>query len=154
MVGDVAAPATVEKVRARTGGGADALVILGDRKPRRQTVAQFDAYAPFVAKGSYLVVEDTIVNGHPVWSSFGTGPAEAVDDMLMRNSDFVLDDSLGGYLPTFNPGGYLRRVGGPDRVAGKPERRGATTRLVESGRPVIAAAKGLARDPASRLRRS
>ncbi len=129
VVGDVAAPATVEKVRARTGGGADALVILGARQPRRQTVAQFDAYAPFVAKGSYLVFEDTIVNGHPVWPSFGTGPAEAVDDALMRNADFVLDDSLGGYLPTFNPGGYLRRVDGPERPAASAAGRAARARV-------------------------
>ena len=32
--------------------------------------------------GSYVVVADTIVNGHPVWPAFGDGPAESVKQIL------------------------------------------------------------------------
>ena len=61
-------------------------------------------------RGSYVVVEDTIVNGHPVWADFGNGPAEAVRSIVEERGDFAADSSLEKYLPTFNPGGFLKRV--------------------------------------------
>ena len=61
--------------------------------------------------GSYVVVTDTVVNGHPVWTGFGPGPAEAVKQILTRHGDFVADPAMEKYSLTFNPNGYLRRVG-------------------------------------------
>ena len=67
------------------------------------------AYAPLVTPGSYLVVEDTNLNGHPVDSDHGPGPAEAVAEFLERNDGFVRDESKEKFLLTFNPGGFLEK---------------------------------------------
>ena len=72
---------------------------------------EFNAYSPLVPVGGYVVIEDTIVNGHPVWPGFGPGPAEAVRAIVGRRDDFRSDRALENYGPTFNSKGYLQRVG-------------------------------------------
>ena len=103
--------ATVEAVRAITRRRAATASSSSARpRARQQTVKEFGSYARFVAVGSYVVVEDTIVNGHPVWPEFGPGPGEAVKQILTTRSDFVPDPTLERYALTFNPGGFLKRV--------------------------------------------
>jgi cephalosporin hydroxylase len=102
-------PATGEYVRTVVGTG-NAVVVLGACGDRATTAAQFEAYADLVGVGSYVVVTDTIVNGHPVWTAFGAGPAEAVKQILNRHGEFVADPAMEKYAFSFNPGGFLRRV--------------------------------------------
>jgi hypothetical protein len=66
-------------------------------------------YSPLVTPGSYLIVEDTNVNGHPVVPEFGPGPMEAVRDFVRQCPDFEPDLHRETFLLTFNPLGYLRR---------------------------------------------
>ena len=102
-------PTVSERVRTLVGGGS-ALVVLGTCADRESTDRQFRAYEPLVPAGSYVVVTDTVVNGHPVWTGFGPGPAEAVKQILTRHGDFSVDPDLEKYALTFNPSGFLRRV--------------------------------------------
>ena len=102
--------APIAEVRSLVGAGR-ALVILGSCTDRHKTSLEFGAYQDLVPVGSYVVITDTVVNGHPVWTGFGPGPAEAVKQILTRYGDFVADPELEKYSLTFNPGGYLRRVG-------------------------------------------
>jgi cephalosporin hydroxylase len=76
-----------------------------------RVLAELRAYAPMVTPGSDLVVEDTNVNGHPVYEGFGPGPMEAVQDFLEERDDFEVDRSREKFLFTFNPGGWLRKLG-------------------------------------------
>jgi len=55
-------------------------------------------------------MEETIVNGHPVWPSFGPGPAEAVKNVINTRGDFAPDPQLERGGLTFNPHGFLKRV--------------------------------------------
>lgn len=110
LTGEPGAPATVETVRGIVGDRATAVVVLGARADRVGTHAQFEVYSPFVPVGSYVVVADTIVNGHPVWTSFGPGPAEAVKQILNGHGEFVADPTMEKYSLTFNPGGFVLRV--------------------------------------------
>ncbi len=102
-------PDTSAAVRAVVGSGT-AVVLLGSCADRATTVREFEAYASLVPVGSYVVVTDTIVNGHPVWPAFGAGPTEAVKQILTAHGEFVADALMEKYSLTFNPGGYLRRV--------------------------------------------
>ena len=74
-----------------------------------QALADLEAYAPLVTPGSYLIVEDTNVNSHPVLAEWGPGPWEAVDQFLSTHPEFERDSSREKFLITYNPGGYLRR---------------------------------------------
>ncbi|MGH2474678.1 MAG: CmcI family methyltransferase, partial [Candidatus Limnocylindrales bacterium] len=101
-------PAVLDQVHALVGDGT-AVVVLGARADRDATTAQFEAYYKTVKVGSYVIVTDTIVNGRPVWTSFGPGPAEGIKQILNRHGKFVADPEMEKYSLTFNPGGFLRR---------------------------------------------
>ncbi|MCU1354165.1 MAG: hypothetical protein JWM05_3374 [Acidimicrobiales bacterium] len=101
---------TVGKVRQIVGESPKALVILGSRGRWQRMMAEFEAYAPMVPVGSYVVMEETVVNGHPVWPGFGAGPFEAVSHTLLTHGEFVADRSLEKFGLTLNPGGYLKRL--------------------------------------------
>ncbi len=109
LPGLASADDTAGTVRETVGDGV-ALVILGACADRAATARQFETYAPLVPVDSYVVITDTIVNGHPVWPSFGPGPAEAVKQVLTKHGEFVADPLMEKYSLTFNPGGFLRRV--------------------------------------------
>ena len=59
--------------------------------------------------GSYVVVEDTILEGNPVWPHFGPGPAAAVQQAV-SDGKFVPDHSFERFALGFNVGGFLKRV--------------------------------------------
>jgi cephalosporin hydroxylase len=60
--------------------------------------------------GSYIVVEDSHADGHPVTTNIGAGPWDAITDFLAETDDFVIDESMHKFFMTFNPRGYLKRV--------------------------------------------
>jgi len=86
------------------------LVILDSDHSRENVAAELSAYAPMVTLGSYLLVEDTNICGHPVLPDAPAGPMEALRDFLTTHHDFVVDDTREKFMLTFNPSGYLRRV--------------------------------------------
>ena len=104
-------PEVVAEVAERARNAGTVLVVLDSDHSRDHVLAELRAYAPLVTSGSYLVVEDTNVNGHPVYEAFGPGPMEAVQDFLKERDDFEVDRSREKFLLTFNPGGWLRKRG-------------------------------------------
>lgn len=86
------------------------LVLLDSDHHAPHVSAELDAYAPLVTLGSFVVVEDTNVNGHPVLPEWGPGPMEAVEAFLAQHPEFAVDILSEHFLVTMHPGGWLRRV--------------------------------------------
>ncbi len=101
----------VKEIEKRPG---PAMVILDADHRKEYVLAEMKMYALLVTEGSYLIVEDTNVNGHPVYPEHGPGPMEAVQDFFEPASpfysQFVIDHECEKYGLTFNPSGYLRRI--------------------------------------------
>jgi cephalosporin hydroxylase/predicted O-methyltransferase YrrM len=110
LVGPADEDEIVDEVGSMLPSEPSALLVLGGRASATRTLAQFHAHAHHVPVGSYVVVEDTIVNGHPVWANFGRGPAEAAKAIVESRADFVADLAMEKYVLTFNPNGFLRRL--------------------------------------------
>lgn len=108
VLGSSTDPAVVERVRASVAGRS-AMVILDSDHTENHVYAEMTAYSPLVHVGGYLIVEDTNVNGHPAYPSFGPGPMEAVNRFLSERLDFEIDSRCERFLMTLNPRGYLRR---------------------------------------------
>lgn len=90
--------------------GEKCLVILDSNHDKDHVSAEIKLFAPYVSLGSYLIVTDSNINGHPVFVKFGPGPYEAIADFLHENDEFVVDREREKFKLTFNPGGYLKRV--------------------------------------------
>jgi cephalosporin hydroxylase len=99
----------LERVRAEAAGEETVMVILDSDHSREHVLAELRGYADLVTPGSYLIVEDTNVNGNPVFPDHGPGPMEAVEAFLGEDARFAVDTRPERLLLTFNPRGYLRR---------------------------------------------
>ena len=110
LTGSSIAPEIVDDVRERVAGRSSVLVLLDSNHERDHVLAEMRLYGPLVTPGSYLVVEDSNVNGNPVLPEFGPGPGEAIDAFLAETDEFEIDESREKYFLTFNPRGYLRKT--------------------------------------------
>jgi cephalosporin hydroxylase len=94
------------------------LVSLDSNHTHDHVLAELEAYAPLVSKGSYCAVFDTIVEDMPAalsaerpWGP-GNNPKTAVWDYLKIHPEFEIDKSIHNkLLITVAPDGYLKRVG-------------------------------------------
>jgi cephalosporin hydroxylase len=85
------------------------MVILDSDHRRDHVLAELRTLGPLVTPGSFLIVEDTNLNGHPVEPQYGPGPMEAVNTFLSEQGDFEIDPRWEKFLLSFSPRGYLRR---------------------------------------------
>jgi cephalosporin hydroxylase len=110
ILGSSTDPDIVARIRRKIRPRDRVLAILDSDHSKHHVLNELYAYSPMVTSGSYLIVEDTNVNGHPVYPDFGPGPMEAVEEFLAQNNDFEVDTSREKFLMGFNPGGWLRRI--------------------------------------------
>jgi len=108
--GDSIAAETIAHAAQRAASADRVMVILDSDHRCEHVLAELRAYAGFVTRQCYLVVEDSNLNGHPVLVEHGPGPMEALERFRAENCHFQTDRKRERFLLTFNPGGYLRRV--------------------------------------------
>jgi cephalosporin hydroxylase len=110
LTGSSTDPDMVAAVDEQIGDGERVLVILDSDHSRDHVLAELEAWHSRVSVGSYLIVEDTNLNGHPVARRRGPGPWEAVAEWLPGQPGFRRDTTREKFFLTFNPRGYLKRV--------------------------------------------
>jgi cephalosporin hydroxylase len=108
--GSSTSPEIVDTIKSRMRPNEKVMVILDSDHSEKHVSEELKMYSSMVSQGCYLVVEDTNVNGHPVWRSHGPGPMEAVVNFLKSSPGFVADKTKERYKVTLNPNGWLRQV--------------------------------------------
>lgn len=110
LVGSSTSSEIRSQVNALAKDQKTVLVILDSDHHKAHVLAELQIYSQLITPGSYLIVEDTNLNGNPVVSNFGPGPKEAVEEFLKENSQFEVDKRREKFMITASPGGYLKRV--------------------------------------------
>lgn len=85
------------------------MVSLDSDHSERHVLEECRRYGQLVTPGCYMVVEDTNVNGHPVFREHGPGPMEAVRRFVAESDAFEVDRTRERYVLTFHPNGWLRK---------------------------------------------
>lgn len=100
----------VRNIISRLNGNI--IVILDSDHSKKNVHREMKMYGELVNIGSYMIVEDTNINGHPSYLDHGPGPWEAVHEYQSQKNTarFEIDRSKEKFLLTFNPCGYLKRV--------------------------------------------
>jgi cephalosporin hydroxylase len=109
IVGSSVDPEVTDRV-AREVQGKKVLVTLDSLHTRDHVLKEIQVYSKLVTPGSYLVVQDTNLNGHPIQLGLGPGPGEAVQEFLKTDNNFVADRSREKFMLTDYPGGWLKRL--------------------------------------------
>lgn len=107
ILSDSVAPELLAMLKEKVKGTV--MVILDSDHSKEHVLNELRLYAPLVTKGSYLIVEDTNLSGHPIETK-GEGPLEAVQEFMQETEEFVTDVSREKFLMTFNKNGYLRKL--------------------------------------------
>lgn len=87
-------------------------VILDSNHQKEHVLEELRIYSRFIRPGNYLIVEDTNLSNHPIFSGY-EGPWEAVQEFLSNKDNskkFIIDKDKEKFWLTFNPNGYLKRV--------------------------------------------
>jgi cephalosporin hydroxylase len=110
LSGSSTSPDIVSAVKSRASDAGTVMTILDSDHSRDHVLDELRCYRDVVTRGSYMIVEDSNVNGNPVLPEFGPGPMEAIDAFLEENSAYEVDESREKFYLTYNPGGFLRHI--------------------------------------------
>src|SRR5262245_60503199 len=114
LIGDSGSPEVMERAwrdLRRTAPG-EVFVILDSDHRKPHVLRELEAIVPRMRAGDYLVVEDTVVNGHPVRPNHGPGPLEAVQEFVASRSGLLAADPRreGRFGFSAAQGGYFIRT--------------------------------------------
>jgi cephalosporin hydroxylase len=106
-------PAVAEHIRRlKSEFPGKVFAILDSDHSMNHVLAEMKLLRPLLSAGDYLIVEDSMLNGHPILPGWGPGPYEAIEAYEHEfPNDYTHDvarDSKFGW--TFAPNGYLIRT--------------------------------------------
>lgn len=105
----------IDQVTEATQDKKSILVNLDSDHDKYHVLKELEIYSGFVTPGSYCIVEDTVIGGHPVdvmkenGEFYKNGPWEAVEEFMRGNKEFIIDTTKERFHITHNPHGYLKR---------------------------------------------
>jgi len=109
--GSSTAPEIIEQARDQVKEGETVMVMLDSNHTKEHVLAELNAYAPFVSRGSYIVAMDGIMEQvagaprtKPDWT--WNNPKAAALEFVRANSNFVIEEPP--FL--FNEGSVTKRV--------------------------------------------
>jgi cephalosporin hydroxylase len=117
--GSSTSPEVLEQVQRQIPPGGKVLVILDSLHTKEHVLAELKLYAPLVTPGSYIIVNDTDLDGiidqglaHVKLPGYGTpiGVRAAVEEFLASCGEFDVDAEADRFLISCNHSGILRRV--------------------------------------------
>ena len=108
---------TVDRVMVFARHAKRVLVVLDSNHTHDHVLNELELYSPFVTRGSYLVVFDSVVEDMPAdafpdrpWGR-GNNPKTAVWEFLKTNDRFAIDKEVENkLLITVAPDGYLKCI--------------------------------------------
>jgi len=110
LLGSSTSEEILKQIRDSIKQGEKVMVFLDSDHHKQHVLNEIRAYSQIVTKGSYLIVEDSNINGHPVYPGWGPGPMEAIHEFVGGNSGFQIDKSREKFLLTVAPDGFLRKL--------------------------------------------
>ena len=110
LIGSSSDAEIFSQVQSMIGENKKVMVVLDSDHSRDHVFKEMQLWHSMVSKDSYMIVEDSNVNGYPVRPDFGPGPMEAINDFLQINNMFEIDNSQEKFLMTQNPRGYLKKL--------------------------------------------
>jgi len=112
LIGDSAGPEIVATVRkAVEEAGGPIMVILDSDHSADHVEREFEAYCGFVTVGSYMLVQDGVIDVLDIFAGGRPGPLEAIRRALPRHPEFQVDMiKCNRFLITHHPAGWLKRV--------------------------------------------
>lgn len=110
LLGSSVDPNIVNTVKEHINPGERVLVVLDSLHTCQHVLQEMNMYGPMVTKGSYMIVEDSNRNGHPIEPETGPGPMEAIYEFFKNNKEFEIDKSREKFILTWNPNGYLKKI--------------------------------------------
>ncbi|MDB5311162.1 MAG: Rhamnosyl O-methyltransferase precursor [Gemmataceae bacterium] len=114
LIGDSAGEAVLGTVRRRAAEvTGPVMVILDSDHSEAHVRRELEAYAPLVTPGSFLMVQDGVIDVLPMLAADCPGPLPAINDFLLQHPEYELDvERCRRFLITHHPKGWLRRKPG------------------------------------------
>jgi cephalosporin hydroxylase len=115
-------PTLIEELAERVKG-KKVVVSLDSCHNYEHVLKELELYSPMVSVGSYIIVQDTIIDEAiaagsklaeeaaqcPGYEKKG-GPGKALKEFLAKNENFSVDEARGRFLVTWFPSGYVKRT--------------------------------------------
>jgi cephalosporin hydroxylase len=111
LIGDCASPEIVKQIRAERDKVTGPVMVVLDSDHRAEHVRkELDAYHSFVTPGSFLHVQDGVIDVLPQLANARPGPLAAIETFLPQHPEFEVDtERTNRFLITQHPKGWLRR---------------------------------------------
>jgi cephalosporin hydroxylase len=111
LLGSSLAPEILEQVASVVAVTSGPIMVLLDSDHHELHVRrEMDAYHRFVTQGSFLFVQDGVIDTLPAFAAGRPGPLPAIEAFLRVHPEFEVDtERCARFLITHSPKGWLRR---------------------------------------------